>query len=363
MPSDFACRLYKLFKAADAAGQHVCILSAYRGIASQTILWNAALQKYGSIAEARKHVAPPGNSMHNKGLAADLCFPGDTASNWVHQNIKTFNLYFRLGYEPWHVEPSTAISGSGGTGPGTSTLTPGVAAAAPTATPSRNPDGTMDCPPEYMLIGNQCVFPQSPIQCPLGYVLISSVCIPYPTQPNISTSPSIPGIPSSVSTIPPFTSAPSTNPYISGNSFGTPGATLSMIPSSILGQLNQSNSLNLYATISTSSNALIDMLGNRTASNVPTTNTPSDIIAQLNASLMNGITITNVGGSTQGSNTFRTGLTTQSLTPTQTFTGDNPDNSSYSPTSTIQSSYFQTTLASLQSVLILILGYLQGLLR
>ena len=110
--AEFACRLYKFFKASDAASQNITIVSGYRSNDTQEVLWQAALTKYGDAADARKWVAPPGNSMHNKGLAVDLGFPsGNAGRDWAHNNVGTFNLTFRLSNEPWHVEPSTAPAG------------------------------------------------------------------------------------------------------------------------------------------------------------------------------------------------------------------------------------------------------------
>lgn len=102
--SDFACRLSKFIKKYPS----VCIISAYRSVATQTVLWNQALQKYGSASAARKWVAPPGSSMHNKGLAADLCnVPGGARGD-----AASFGLTFRMGHEPWHIEPNGSVSGT-----------------------------------------------------------------------------------------------------------------------------------------------------------------------------------------------------------------------------------------------------------
>lgn len=101
--SDFACRLSKLL----AEFPSVCINSAYRSKETQTVLWNQALAKYGSASAARKWVAPPGSSMHNKGLAADLC----NSTPAVRTAAGKHGLTFRMGHEPWHVEPNGAVGG------------------------------------------------------------------------------------------------------------------------------------------------------------------------------------------------------------------------------------------------------------
>lgn len=100
------------------------IMSGYRSPERQKQLWDAAVAKYGSAAVARKWVAPPGNSQHNHGNAADLSFDGagttaklspagQAAMQWVHANAGRFGLAFPLGNEPWHVEVAGA-RGKGG---------------------------------------------------------------------------------------------------------------------------------------------------------------------------------------------------------------------------------------------------------
>lgn len=88
------------------------LTSAYRSPERQAELWAEALRKYGSEAEARKWVAPPGNSYHNKGQAVDLAWNGGAFANapkevqdWVHANAGKYGMYFPMGHEPWHIEP------------------------------------------------------------------------------------------------------------------------------------------------------------------------------------------------------------------------------------------------------------------
>ncbi|MBD9555664.1 D-alanyl-D-alanine carboxypeptidase family protein [Ensifer sp. ENS03] len=88
----------------------VTINSGYRSVQRQEELWLQALQKYGSPEAARKWVAPPGNSQHNKGNAADLGYGSDRAREWVHQNAGNFGLTFPLSNENWHVEDADARS-------------------------------------------------------------------------------------------------------------------------------------------------------------------------------------------------------------------------------------------------------------
>ncbi|WP_440408711.1 D-alanyl-D-alanine carboxypeptidase family protein [Neorhizobium petrolearium] len=88
----------------------VTINSGYRSPERQQELWLQALQKYGSPEAARKWVAPPGNSQHNKGNAADLGYGSDAARQWVHQNAGNYGLTFPLSNENWHIEDADARS-------------------------------------------------------------------------------------------------------------------------------------------------------------------------------------------------------------------------------------------------------------
>lgn len=109
MQSAFSEKLAKMLASMpDDLKGSVSINSGYRSPERQQELWLAALQKYGSPEAARKWVAPPGNSQHNKGNAADLGYSSDAAKQWVHQNAGSFGLSFPLGNEDWHIEDETA---------------------------------------------------------------------------------------------------------------------------------------------------------------------------------------------------------------------------------------------------------------
>lgn len=88
----------------------VTINSGYRSPERQQELWLEALRKYGSPEAARKWVAPPGNSQHNKGNAADLGYQSDAARKWVHENAGNYGLSFPMSHEPWHIEDEDARS-------------------------------------------------------------------------------------------------------------------------------------------------------------------------------------------------------------------------------------------------------------
>ncbi|KQQ85072.1 M15 family metallopeptidase [Aureimonas sp. Leaf324] len=109
----FATALTSMLDAAPAAVQSaITINSGFRSVARQAELFDAALKKYGSVAAARKWVAPPGNSQHNKGMAADLGYGSSSAREWIHANAGKYGLAFPLGNENWHIELAGARGGS-----------------------------------------------------------------------------------------------------------------------------------------------------------------------------------------------------------------------------------------------------------
>lgn len=80
------------------------ITSAYRSPERQAQLYADAVDKYGSPEAARKWVAPPGKSNHNRGMAMDLGYGSDAARAWAHENAAKYGLAFPLSNEPWHIE-------------------------------------------------------------------------------------------------------------------------------------------------------------------------------------------------------------------------------------------------------------------
>jgi hypothetical protein len=87
------------------------ILSGARSNERQAQLYAAAVKKYGSPEAARKWVAPPGKSFHNKGLATDLTYLDPSARKYAHENAGRYNLAFPMGHEPWHIELANARGG------------------------------------------------------------------------------------------------------------------------------------------------------------------------------------------------------------------------------------------------------------
>ena len=116
MRADFQASLAGFITAAREAGHDIKLQSGVRTTERQAELFAAAVRKYGSEAEARKWVAPPGRSYHEKGTAADLNYAGagmrgdttaaQSAREWAHANASRFGLSFPLGNEAWHVEPA-----------------------------------------------------------------------------------------------------------------------------------------------------------------------------------------------------------------------------------------------------------------
>ena len=114
-----AARAYRELRAAARAAGFKAplfdVVSGLRSDARQRQLFNAAVKKYGSVAEARKWVAPPGKSAHRSGRVVDLHLgPRNQSSTakdirataawkWMRDNAGRFgfNPYPR---EPWHWE-------------------------------------------------------------------------------------------------------------------------------------------------------------------------------------------------------------------------------------------------------------------
>ncbi|OCP17027.1 MULTISPECIES: D-alanyl-D-alanine carboxypeptidase family protein [unclassified Ensifer] len=111
MADAFAAKLAKMLASMpDDLRGSVTINSGYRSIQRQQEIWLDALEKHGSPEAARKWAAPPGNSQHNKGNAADLGYASDAARKWMHQNAGSFGLSFPLSNENWHIEDADARS-------------------------------------------------------------------------------------------------------------------------------------------------------------------------------------------------------------------------------------------------------------
>ncbi|MBI4088155.1 D-alanyl-D-alanine carboxypeptidase family protein [Candidatus Kaiserbacteria bacterium] len=116
--AEFACRLARFLKTAEAAGYNMRISSGFRTYAQQ-----AALKAAKPTLAAR-----PGSSNHERGLAADLSPRG--ADRWAHANAAAYGLRYPIRGEPWHVEPSGGTSGGSSCGDLNAgpSINPGIAA-------------------------------------------------------------------------------------------------------------------------------------------------------------------------------------------------------------------------------------------
>ncbi len=123
MDNNFAVKVARMFEAAPPGiREKLGIYSGARSVERQAELYAEAVRKYGSEAEARKWVAPPGKSEHNNGKAADLSYEGASLKNapkevvdWLHGNASKFGLKFPLGNENWHIEDDGTRGGKGTT--------------------------------------------------------------------------------------------------------------------------------------------------------------------------------------------------------------------------------------------------------
>ena len=106
---DAAEAFLKMQKAAAADGVNIQVSSGYRSYSYQNNLFQKALKKYGSVARARKWVAPPGNSNHGWGIAFDegTIYGGKERTKqyrWLNANASKFGFWQRMSWEPWHWE-------------------------------------------------------------------------------------------------------------------------------------------------------------------------------------------------------------------------------------------------------------------
>ena len=85
-----------------SSGGAVYVTSGYRSIREQQVLWADALRRYGSAEAADDWVAPPGHSMHEKGMAVDLGGDLRLAAALVEQ--VGLPLHRPLPHEPHHFE-------------------------------------------------------------------------------------------------------------------------------------------------------------------------------------------------------------------------------------------------------------------
>ena len=86
--------------------QQTMFLSRYSKTSEKTgIFWQGSYwKKHAGVPDA----APPGLSMHELGLAADLRFATKQDEEWVQRNASRFGLktFGSVNNEPWHVQPA-----------------------------------------------------------------------------------------------------------------------------------------------------------------------------------------------------------------------------------------------------------------
>ena len=112
-------------------------VSGYRSSTSQARLYQRALARYHTPEEARRWVAPPGQSAHQSGRAIDFYLGGrNTSSNvailrrlpaylWLAANAERFGFY-PYQAEPWHWEYNPPAAGAAAVTPDTGRQTPGA---------------------------------------------------------------------------------------------------------------------------------------------------------------------------------------------------------------------------------------------
>lgn len=99
---ELATNITALIAKASEEGITLGITSGFRTTERQAQLWAEALKKYGSAEIARKYVAPPGKSNHEKGDAVDISYlkeQSKQAQDWLDKNGLKFNLGFRVKTE------------------------------------------------------------------------------------------------------------------------------------------------------------------------------------------------------------------------------------------------------------------------
>jgi hypothetical protein len=100
--------LREVLAVAKSKGVRVDVFSSYRSVEHQRDLFNKAVKKYGSVAKARKWVAPPGKSRHNAGQAIDVHMyrNGKKISQKEFDSIiAQAGMYRPMSWEGWHIEP------------------------------------------------------------------------------------------------------------------------------------------------------------------------------------------------------------------------------------------------------------------
>ena len=124
MRSEAADHFHEMVEAARAEDIDFVMTTAYRSYSFQSVLWENAIQRYGSEDAANTFVAKPGQSEHQSGLAVDVSsaendyqlnqdFANTEAGRWIAAHAAEYGFILRYpadktditgySYEPWHL--------------------------------------------------------------------------------------------------------------------------------------------------------------------------------------------------------------------------------------------------------------------
>ncbi|MCE7005875.1 M15 family metallopeptidase [Kibdelosporangium philippinense] len=94
---------------AEAKGIKVVVTSGWRSRDYQQQLLDEATSKYGSLADARKHVNTPDKFTHVTGKAVDIGYTD--AADWFSRKGSKYGLCQTYSNEMWHYELATEPGG------------------------------------------------------------------------------------------------------------------------------------------------------------------------------------------------------------------------------------------------------------
>ncbi|MFJ4109616.1 M15 family metallopeptidase [Oerskovia enterophila] len=110
LDDDLRAALQSAARDAQAAGVDFWVTSGWRSTAYQQSLLDRAVDRYGSLAEARKFVSTPEASEHVQGRAVDIG-PTDGA-DWTIRKGARYGLCQTYANEMWHFELATTPGGT-----------------------------------------------------------------------------------------------------------------------------------------------------------------------------------------------------------------------------------------------------------
>lgn len=109
LDDDLRAALQAAAQDAQAAGVDFWVTSGWRSTGYQQSLLDRAVDRYGSLAEARKFVSTPEASEHVQGQAVDIG-PTDGA-DWTIRKGARYGLCQTYANEMWHFELATSPGG------------------------------------------------------------------------------------------------------------------------------------------------------------------------------------------------------------------------------------------------------------